>query len=47
MENKADRIFKNAKVYSIALDDTETRAEALGIKDGKFVFIGTNEEAEN
>ena len=47
MENYADRVFKNAKVYSVALDDTETRAQALAIKDGKFVFIGTDEEANN
>lgn len=46
MENYADRVFKNAKIYSVALDDTETRAQALAIKDGKFVFIGSNEEAE-
>lgn len=36
----ADRVFKNAKIYSIALDGTETRAQALAIKDGKFVYIG-------
>ena len=42
----ADRVFKNAKVYSVALDGTETRAEAVAIKDGKFVFIGSNAEAE-
>ena len=43
---KADRVFTNAKVYSVALDGTETRAEAVAIKDGKFVFIGSNAEAE-
>ena len=44
---KADRVFKNAKVYSVALDNTETRAQALAIKDSKFVFVGTNEDVEN
>ena len=34
---KADRVFKNAKVYSVALDGTETRAEAVAVKDEKFV----------
>ena len=42
----ADRVFRNAKVYSVALDGTETRAEAVAVKDGKFVFVGSNAEAE-
>ena len=40
---KADRVFMNAAVYSVAMDGTETRAQALAVKDGKFVYIGTNE----
>ena len=36
----ADRIYKNAKIYSVALDGTETRAAALAIKDGKFSYVG-------
>ncbi|MCQ2752625.1 MAG: amidohydrolase family protein, partial [Coriobacteriales bacterium] len=43
MSNTADRVFTNAKVYSIALDGTETRAQALAIKDGKIAYIGTDE----
>lgn len=43
---KADRVFKNAKVYSVSLDGKETRAESLAIKDGKFIFVGSNEDAE-
>lgn len=43
MVGKADRVFINAKIYSVELDGTETRAEALSIKDGKFVYVGTNE----
>ena len=42
----ADRVFRNAKVYSVALDGTETRAEAVAVKGGKFVFVGSNAEAE-
>ena len=40
MSQNADKVYKNAKVYSIALDGTETRAEAIAIKDGKFVYVG-------
>lgn len=43
----ADRIFTNAKVYSVALDGTETRAEAVGIKDGIIIFIGSDEDAKD
>lgn len=46
MTQFADRVFKNAKVYSIALDGTETRAEAVAVKDGKIVFVGSDAEAE-
>ena len=43
---KADRVFKNAKVYSVSLDGKETRAESVAIKDGKFVFVGSDGDAE-
>lgn len=36
----ADKVYRNAKVYSIALDGKETHAEAVAIKDGKFVYVG-------
>ena len=42
----AEKFYLNAAVYSVAMDGTETRAEALAVKDGKFVFIGSNEEAK-
>ena len=42
----ADRVFKNAKVYSVALDGTETHAQAVAVKDGKFIFVGSDAEAE-
>lgn len=40
MTQFADKVYKNAKIYSIAFDGTETRAEALAIKDGKFIYVG-------
>ena len=40
MAQNADKVYKNAKVYSVALDGTETHAEAVAIKDGKFVYVG-------
>ena len=46
MAQIADKVYRNAKVYSIALDGTETHAEALAIKDGKFVYIGNETDVE-
>lgn len=48
MEGKmiADRVFKNAKLYSVDVNGKETRAQSVAIKDGKFVFVGTNEDAD-
>ena len=40
------RVYKNAKLYSIELDNSETRAEAMAIKDDKIIFIGSNAEAD-
>lgn len=40
MSQIADKVYRNAKIYSIALDGTETRAEALAIKGGKFAYVG-------
>ena len=39
-----DKILFNACVRT--LDDNNTVAEAVGIKAGKIVFIGTNKEAQ-
>lgn len=46
MSKIADKIYKNAKIYSVALDGAETHAETLAIKDGKFVYVGNNEGAK-
>ena len=40
MKETADKVYRNAKVYSVALDGIETHAEALAIKDGKFAYVG-------
>ena len=40
MAQTADKVYRNAKVYSIALDGTETHAQAVAIRDGKFVYVG-------
>ncbi len=45
MSIKADRVFNNAKVYSVSMDGKETRAQAVAVKDGKIVFVGTDEQA--
>ena len=38
-------LYKNAKVYSIEMDNSETRAEAIVVDEDKICFIGSNEEA--
>ncbi|MDO5321615.1 MAG: amidohydrolase [Bacteroidia bacterium] len=37
---KADRVFVNAKVYSISLDGKVTHAEAVAVTDGKIAYVG-------
>ena len=46
MIQTADKVYRNAKIYSVALDGTETHAEALAIKDGKFVYVGNDSGVE-
>lgn len=41
--NAADRVFVNAKVYSISLDDEITHAEALAISGCRIVYVGDEE----
>lgn len=40
----ADRVFTNAKVYSINLDGEVTHAEAVAVADGKILFVGDDAE---
>ena len=35
---KADKIFKNAKIFTA--DKNQPRATALAVKDGKFIYVG-------
>lgn len=39
----ADRVFINAKVFSISLDDKVTNAQALAVSDGRIVYVGDEE----
>ena len=43
---KADRVFTNAKVYSINLEGRVTHAEAVAVADGKILYVGDGEGAE-
>ena len=36
----ADKVFRNGKVYTA--NDAQPFAEAIAVKDGKFVFVGSN-----
>lgn len=44
-KEKVDLILTSAKVYTV--DQQMSQAEAIAIKDGKFVAVGTNEEISN
>lgn len=41
----ADLVVRNARIYTV--DKAHTVAEALAVKDGRLVFVGTVEEAQN
>ena len=38
--SEADRVFTNAKVYSINFDGQVTHAEAVAVADGKIIYVG-------
>ena len=40
-------IVKNASIYSVNLDGSEIRAEAVAADGGRIVYVGTNEGARN
>jgi predicted amidohydrolase YtcJ len=42
---EADLLIWNANVYTV--DPAKPKAEAVGIKDGKIVFVGSNEELKH
>ena len=39
MARFAGRVYRNARVHSVALDGTGTHAEALTIRDGTFCHV--------
>ena len=45
-QNAADRVFVNAKVYSISMDGTVTHAQAVAVTDGKIVYVGDEKGAD-
>lgn len=42
----ADLIIVNGKLYSVDLAGVETRAEAIAVKDGKIISIGSRSDVE-
>lgn len=45
MQETADVIYKNGKIYTV--NENQPWAEAVAIKDGKFIKVGSNEEVES
>lgn len=43
-ESRADLVFTNGIVYTV--NEAQPRAEAIAIKDGKIIFVGSNTEAK-
>ena len=43
-QNAADTVYTNGKIYTV--DEAQPWAEAVAIKDGKFVVVGSNADAE-
>ncbi|MEP7271103.1 MAG: amidohydrolase [Acidobacteriota bacterium] len=41
---KADRIFRNGNIYTV--NDRQPRAEAIAVKAGRIVFVGSNADAK-
>ncbi len=40
-----DLVLKNGNIYTE--NEKQPKAEAIAVKDGKIVFVGTNKEVEN
>lgn len=43
-DNAADSVYINGDIYTV--DDSLSRAQAVAIKDGKFIQVGTNEQVQ-
>ena len=41
-QSSADRVFRNGKIYTI--DARGTIAQAIAIRDGRIVYVGTNDK---
>ncbi len=44
VQTSADTILENGTIYTI--DDNNTVAEAIAVKDGKIIFVGSTEDAQ-
>jgi hypothetical protein len=44
-DDKPDLVLVNGKVYTV--DDGQPRAEAVAVKDGRFVAVGTSDDVRN
>jgi hypothetical protein len=42
---KASLLIRNGRIYTV--DKRRSRAEALAVHDGRIIFVGTNEQAED
>src|SRR4051794_17862538 len=40
----ADAVFKNGNVYTV--NERQPRAEAIAVKGGKIIFVGSNKDAQ-
>ena len=44
MAQTADTVYTNGRIYTV--NETQPWAEAVAIKDGKFIFVGSAEGAK-
>lgn len=42
--SKADVVFNNGNIYTVS--DKQPKAEAIAVKNGKIIFVGSNQEAK-
>ncbi len=43
--DKADIVFKNGNIYTV--NQKQTKAEAIAVREGRIVFVGSNKDAES
>ena len=44
-DESADTVYRNGRIYTV--NEAQPFAEAVAIKDGKFVLVGSNLDAED